>query len=194
MNLDDQPILEAYLIGCVLAFILHLVVVAETYIVTWFVKGNVLRKNLNKLKDPAGQGFKMAAATFALLLFIGTIASWLAVLQYVFQIFWTPIQVIREALSSIPEEIKLIRFPLMNNPNLSREAVWAYQYALGVKAGAIPNATQMAWELEEIGDYYPSFNHEVALRTLRSLGGVDHETISEVLARMRNAEGDEEAF
>ena len=52
----------------------------------------------------------------------------------------------------------------------------------------------MAWELEEIDGYYPSFNNEVALEALGSLGGVDHETLSEVLARMRNAKEAEEAL
>lgn len=194
MNLDDHPYLSIYLVGCLLAFCLHFVVIAEGYIIGWAFKENVLRKNLNKIKDPSEQGFKFTAIMFVFGLVTGTIMSWLGVLQYLWQIFWIPLAAVREALSSAPEEIKLLRFPLKNNPNLAREAVWAYLYALGVRAGAIPNATQMAWELEEVGDYYPSFNHEVALGTLGSLGGVDHETISEVLARMRNAKEAEEAF
>ena len=187
MNLDDHPYLSVYLMGCLLAFFLHFVVMAEGYMIDWVSKGNVLRKNLNKIKDPSQQGFKATAIMFAFGLIIGTVMSWLGVLLYLWQIFWIPLRAIRDALSSAPEEIKLLRFPLKNNPNLARESVWAYLNALGIKAGTIPNPTQMAWELEEIGDYYPSFNSDVALEALRSLGGIDQEILSEVSAHLRNA-------
>lgn len=187
MNLDEHPYLSIYLAGCLAAFCLHFVSAAGFFIVEWASKDDVLKKNLNKIKDPSQQGFKFTAIMFSMSLVAGTVVSWLGVLLYLWVIFWTPLIAIRGAFSSVPEEIKLLRFPLKNNPNLTREAVWAYAYALGVKAGTIPDPMNMAWELGEIGGYYPSFNSHVALETLRSLGGVDHETLSEALAHMRNA-------
>lgn len=194
MNLDDHPYVSIYLVGCVFAFCLYFVVIAENYIIDWVFKGNVFKKNLNKIKDPAEQSFKFEAGMFAFYLVIGTISSWLGVLSHLWQIFWKPLAVMRDLFLSVPEEIKLLRFPLMNNPNLSREAVWAYLYAYNIKTGAIPDARLMAWELEEIGDYYPSFNNEVALKTLGSLCEVDQETISNVLAHLRIEKEADDAF
>lgn len=191
MNLDEHPYLSIYLVGCVVAFCLALVVTVEAHLVSWIAKGNVFRKNLNKIKDPASTGFKMTAGMFVFGLVSGTIMSWLGVLQYLWQIFWIPLSVLRDAFAPVPEEVKLLRFPLMNNPDLSREAVFAYLYALGVRAGTRPDAWQMANELEEIGGYYPSFNSEVALQTLGSLGAVDQEMLSEALARVKASKEEE---
>lgn len=178
MNLDEHPILSVYLTGCLFAFFLFFVVIVETYLVTWFFKGNILRRNLNKVQDPAGQGFKVEAVKFAIGLTIATISSWLAVLQFTFQIVWIPIKVLREALASVPEEIKSIRFPLLNNPDLSREAVWAYLYALNTKGGVTPNAWEINNDLYGVGAYYPSFNKQSALEILGSLKVVDQEILS----------------
>lgn len=87
-----------------------------------------------------------------------------------------------------------MQFPLKNNPKLSREAVFAYAYALGVRGGSSPDWWQMEQELREIEGYYPSFNSEVALKTLGSLGVVDPETISKVLVSMENTKEADEAF
>lgn len=186
MNLDEYPILEGYLAGCVFAFFLYFFVVVESYVVSWIFKGNVLRKNLNKIKNPSEQGFKHEAMVFLGFLLLGVVGSWLSVLTYAWSILWLPIAAVREALSSVPEEIKLLRFPLHNNPDLSKEAVWAYLKALAIKSGALPNAIHLSWELEEINGYYPKFNNEVALGKLGSLVGVDQDILSEVSARMKD--------
>lgn len=178
MNLDEHPILFAYLMGCLFAFFLHFVVIAETYLVTWFFKGNILRRNLKKIQDPEGQGFKVEAGIFAINLTIVTVSSWLAVLQFTFQIVWIPMKVLREAFASVPEEIKSIRFPLLNNPDLSREAVWAYLYALNTKGGVTPNSWEINNDLYGVGAYYPSFNKQSALEILGSLKVVDQEILS----------------
>lgn len=188
MNLDDHPYLSGYLLGCVIAFFLGLVVAVESYILSWLFKGNILQKNLNKIKDPATYGFKANFGLFTFGLFTSVLMSWLGVLQYLWTIFWVPIRMLRELLSSTPEEIKALRFPLMNNPELSREAVYAYAYALGVKAGAIPSPWQIAQELKYIEGFYPSFNPKRALETLKSLGVIEQETISEALAELDSIE------
>lgn len=169
------------------AFCLALVVVAERYIIGWAFKGNIFKKNLNKIKDPSTLSFKLSSMMFAFSLITGTAMSWLGVLQYVFYIFWLPLVVIREALSPTPEEIKMLRFPLMNNPNLARESVWAYLHALDIKMGTEPSATQMGWNLEEISGFYPSFNAEVALKTLGSLVDIDPDTLADTMYRYNSA-------
>lgn len=182
MNLDDHPYLSTYLLGCVFAFSLGVAVVVEGYLIDWLFKGNVFRKNLNKIRDPAEQGLKHDVGLFAFGLTTGTVFSWLGVLQYLWRLLWTPLTAIREAFSSVPEDIKALRFPLQNNPGMSREAVWAYAYALGAKAGTVPTASQMAWELEQVQGFYPSFQNDVALRTLDSLNVVDKAIISKLLS------------
>jgi hypothetical protein len=188
MNLDDHPYLAFYLVGCAAAFCLAFVVQVEAYFIGWATKGNTLRKNLKKIQDPAGNNFKVTVSVFAFGLVSGVISSWIGVLQYFWRIVWMPMSVLREALTSTPEEIKLLRFPLMNNPTLSREAVFAYAYALGVKAGSRPDAWQIANELKEIEGYHPTFNCEIALQTLNSLNAIDPQTLSEALARMKEAD------
>ncbi len=188
MNFDDHPYLLGYLIGSAVAVLLGVFVVIETLILGWLFKGNILQKNLNKIKDPETYGFKVNAGLFVFGLFTGALMSWLGVLQYLWQIIWTPIRVLRELLSSTPEEIKTLRFPLMNNPELSREAVYAYAYALGVKAGAIPSSWQIAQELKDIEGFYPSFNPKRALESLKSLGVIEQETMSEALAELDSIE------
>lgn len=185
--MDDHPYLLGYLIGSAVAFFLGFFLLVETYIFAWIFKGNLLRKNLNKIQDPSTQGFKVSASAFVATLVAGTLMSWLGVLQYVWGIFWLPLNLIREALTSVPEEVKLLRYPLINNPNLSRESVWAYASALNIKTGVAANAFQMSLGLDEIQSYYPSFDSEAALETLRLLRVVDEQTLSEVMDRVRES-------
>lgn len=189
--MDDHPYLLGYLIGCAVAFFLGIFVVLEGYIVAWIFKGNVLRSNLNKIQDPSTQGFKADATLLVVGLLSGIVMSWLGVLQYLWRVFSIPLNAIRETLSSVPEQVKSLRYPLLNNPNLSRESVWAYAYALGVRTGARADAAQMRYELEEVGSYYPSFESEAALETLRSLGVISEQTISEAMALVRVSKEDD---
>ena len=188
--MDDHPYLLGYLIGSAVAMFLGLFIVLEGYIVSWIFKGNVLRKNLAKIQDPSNQGFKVNASMLAFNLVTAAVMSWLGVLQYLWQAFSIPLYAIREALSPVPEEIKSLRYPLLNNPNLSRESVWAYAYALGVSVGGSANAGQMQYELEEIEGYYPSFKSETALETLRSLGLISDQTVYEAIALVRASKED----
>lgn len=185
--MDDHPYLLGYLVGSGVAVFLGLFVILEFQILSWIVKGNVCRGNLNKIQDPETQGFKASAKLFLVNSLEAAVMSWLAVLQYLWRAFWMPISVVREALSSVPEEIKSLRYPLYNNPDLSRESVWAYACALKIKTGATVNAIHMKWGLEEIEGYYPSFDSEAALATLQSLVAIDEQTLIEVISRIRES-------
>lgn len=177
--------LGIYLFGSALAVFLGIVLVIEGYIITWATKDNVLRKNLEKIGDPKQSSLAVNVGTFLLGLLFGAVMSWLGVLQYLLQIVWVPIKTLRELFSSVPEEIKLLRFPLKNNPYLSREAVFAYFYALRVKAGSKPSVWEITDELNTISGYYPSFSKEGAIHTLESLAVVDKEMISNALETIR---------
>lgn len=180
MNLNDHPNFVIYLAGCVVAFLLFLLHTVAASILSWISKDNVLKKNVNKIKDPNGVGLAVKASLYVLLALFNAAFSWLGVLFLAGGIIWLPFAYLREALSSVPEEIKLLRFPLRNNPNLSREAVWAYLYALGVKSGATPDPRSINDELYGIGVFHPSFNRQLALETLSSLKVVDPEVVSQV--------------
>ena len=178
--MDDHPYLLGYLIGSAVAIFLGLFIVLEGYIVSWIFKGNVLRKNLAKIQDPSNQGFKANVSMLAFNLVTAAVMSWLGVLQYLWQALSIPLYAIREALSSVPEEIKSLRYPLLNNPDLSKESVWAYAYALGIKTGSRADGVQIQYDLEEVKTYYPSFNAEIALEALKSLGVISEQTVSDV--------------
>lgn len=182
--------LTGYLVGCAAAFFLGIFVVLEGYIVSWVFKGNVLRSNLSKIQDPSGQGFKVNAILLAVGLLSGVVMSWLGVLQYLWRAFALPLTAIRDALSSVPEQVKSLRYPLLNNPDLSRESVWAYVCALGVSTGTRTDPVQMKWNIEEVEGYYPSFKSETALEMLRSLGVVEEQTVLEAIALVRAAKED----
>lgn len=95
------------------------------------------------------------------------------------------LNVVRESLTTKPESVKALRFPLRNNPNMSREAVWAYLSALSVKAGEKqPNEIDLLYFLDEVADYYPAFNKQVALNQLKDLDFTNKNIIISVLSEL----------
>jgi len=64
---------------------------------------------------------------------IGSALSWVGVVVGLVKFAIVFLRIIRDVVAQTPEAIKVLRYPLRNNPDLSREAVWAYVYALGIK-------------------------------------------------------------
>jgi hypothetical protein len=84
-----------------------------------------------------------------------------------------------------PEGIKRLRFPLRNNPDMPRESVWAYLHALNVEVGGEPpSETALVDSLNEVTDYYPSFDRVAALKQLESLKVISQDVTSASLARI----------
>jgi len=182
MQTDIHPYLLIYLIGCALVVFLTLFKVVVFWFIGWITKENILNKNLKKLQYPDEETF-----TSKFLLFFGTLVleaalSWVNVLVIIFQIIKMLLTVIREALTTKPEAVKALRFPLRNNPNMSREAVWAYLSALQIKVGEKqPSESDLLYSLEEVEDYYPSFNKQAALNQLKDLNIISKDIILSTL-------------
>jgi hypothetical protein len=171
MRIDEHPYLFLYLAGCVLSLILIVLGNLVAGVVGWITRANIVNKNLKKLLPP--QTFAVKAS-----LLLGTIAfsvalSWINVLLVLlWQIPVSLFGILRELFSSTPETIKLLRFPLKNNPYLSREAVWAYVQALQIKLGQIqPGESALRASLDEVFGYYPTFDRAKALNKLKALSG-----------------------
>ena len=92
--------------------------------------------------------------------------------------------VARDALSPVPQAVRQLRFPLKNNPSLPAESVWAYLYALGIRAGNVPpDEPGLAEEIDEIFSNLPDFDRAAALRQLDALDVVKPSVIAAVASR-----------
>lgn len=186
MWIDQHPYLFVYLLGCVLVVLLSVFNVTLFWTIAWITKANVVRKNLKKL-EPADDETSLAVKASAFVgAFVFEVAlSWIGVLVAVWQVASMLLKTLREAVTSTPEEIKLLRFPLHNNPNLSREAVWAYVHALRIKVGeASPDERTLLQSLHNAREQHPSFDRSTALSQLNGLNVVSEAIISSAQRRV----------
>ena len=182
MPADIHPYLSIYLIGCALVVFLTLFKVVFFWFIGWITKENILNKNLKKLQYPDEKTFTSKALLFLGVIVLEAALSWVNVLIIIFQIIKILLNVIREALTTMPEAVKTLRFPLRNNPNMSREAVWAYLSALQIQVGEKqPNESDLLYSLDEVADYYPSFNKQIALNQLKDLNIISNGIILSTL-------------
>lgn len=181
MWIDEHPYLAIYLIGCVFVLILMIFKMTLFWFIDWITKGDVLKKNLKKLNRD-DESFRSKVVTFVLIVVFEVVLSWINVIVATWQIITTLLKVARETLASTPEAIKVLRFPLKNNPSMSREAVWAYLQALNIKAGGqIPEAGQLLGELNQLHEWHASFDREAALNQLKVLNVLSADVISSAL-------------
>jgi hypothetical protein len=93
--------------------------------------------------------------------------------------------VLREVFTSVPQEIKQLRFPLYNNPDMSREAVWACMRALQARAGGnLATASELLGSLQAVIDNYKHFDAGLALKHLKELNVVSAEAIDSAMQRL----------
>ncbi len=185
MLIDTHPYIFIYLLGSVLVVLLTLFKTALFYTVDWMIRANVLQKNMRKLLQPDESSFgDKALKSFGLLL-VEAFLSWVNVAVILWQILSALFRVARDQLQAAPEAISILRFPLRNNPDMSRETVWAYCQALGVKAGhKLPTKEELVNSLNEISRYYPTFDRVAALKHLESLNTVNPEVTLASLAEL----------
>jgi len=182
MWLDQHPFLLFYIVGCGLVLALTLFKLVFFWSINWIIRANVLQRNVMKLAPPVDTTFsERCTKVFAVVIF-EALLSWINVVVIIWQIVATTFGILRDQLQPAPEAIKLLRFPLRNNPDMSRESVWAYCHSLGIRAGQeIPSKETLLKSLYEISGYYPDFDKSLALRQLESLEAVDSLTIAESL-------------
>ena len=105
--------------------------------------------------------------------------------HYLWQIPTAPFRVLRDVFTPTPEEIKLLRFPLRNNPEMSRESVWAYVLALQVKSGdKLPDESALLTSLKEMSNHYHTFDSRTALKQLDNLKVISPEVMTASLKRL----------
>ena len=110
---------------------------------------------------------------YGLMILFNVALSWIGVVMSLGAMLAILFSTARELLTTIPEEIKLLRYPIKNNPNLSSEAVWAYAVAVNLKTGTDWSEGLLRNELNNIADDYPSFNRQSAIKVLEGLKVVD---------------------
>ena len=191
MLIDDHPYLFFYLVGCILVVVFFLVKITIFWVINWITKGNILNKNLKKLLPPDERNFGEKVALFFGALILEMALSWINVVIVLWQITSTLFRTAREVFSSTPEAIKLLRFPLRNNPNLSRESVWAYMFALQIKIGERqPNESELLMTLNDLFGYYPSFDRMAALKQLEILNVISSDVMFSTVSHLSHSKGE----
>lgn len=177
-----------YIVGCVAAVVLALLKVALHYFLEWVTKANVVQKNLRKIDPPPKTSFASKASGFALLLIFEAALSWINVAIVLFwQIPAMLLVTLREVFSATPERVKVLRFPLRNNPTMSPEAVWAHTFALGQVFGQRrPNVRELLESLDAVSRKATGFHPIVALDHLSSLKAVDGDMIGPTLEALKS--------
>jgi hypothetical protein len=88
--------------------------------------------------------------------------------------------------TSQPEEIRLLRYPFFNNPNMSREAVWAYTKAIDIKSGIEWDVDDLHDSLKDLVLVYPTFNSLSAIKVLGDLNVVSLKHTKELATRIKD--------
>jgi len=181
MFIDQHPYLSIYFLGSLLVILLTFVKIVFFYIINWTIKANIINKNLEKLSKPDDKAWYLKFLSSLGVLLVEAALSWINVVVVLGQMIYETVKILRDLLTSVPEEIKKLRFPLKNNPMLSKEAVWAYSTALYIKIGqALPNENVIIASIEDVLDNRPDFNYQIALDHLDSLNVVNSEIIASV--------------
>jgi hypothetical protein len=193
MFIDQHPYLSIYLLGSLLVILLAFMKIPLFYMIDWFTKELIAIRNLEKLNEPDNKAWYLK-----ILIFLGSLVpdvalSWVGVILVFGQIIYLVIKVLRDVFTSVPEEIKVLEYPLRNNPLLTKEAVWVYVMALCIKKGeALQNENAMVAEIEKVLDSRPDFNCENALDQLDNLKVMNSEIISSVKSILAEKHGYQE--
>jgi hypothetical protein len=180
---DDHPYLAIYLLGSALTTVLIVAKLVLHWVLAWITSANILATNLNKLQPVAPQtSVRRRAGKWLGLFLLEAALSWINVLAIAWQILSLLLRTARDALSSAPETVQRLRFPLRRNPNLAPESVWAYLLALGIRAGDLPpDEAHLSRQLDDLCSELPHFDRKAALRQLEALEVVPPSTISGVV-------------
>ena len=184
--LGNHPYLALYLLGGALAVVLTLGHVVLGYVLRWVTKGNIIAANLRKLEPPRPETtfWKEAAKFVGNVLFNATL-SWIFVVFIVWIILTLVLHTARDALSSVPESIKQLRFPLKNNSDLPAESVWAHLKALEIRNGKPLDQAGLFVSL--VKEVPPRFDRWAAVERLEALDVVKPSVLVELKEMMKDA-------
>jgi hypothetical protein len=164
-----NDILLIYLSGAVATLLLHVFHIAFFWAFAWLTNEHVLKSNLKKLEAPDHRKWHEKLVASSVPIAIDVFFSWLAVPFMVWKIFVRLLTVLKMRFASIPEEIKKLRFPLWNNPNMSTETVWAYSNALSVLGGDTVDWGELVRRLNNLELAVPDVDREKAIEIFEGL-------------------------
>lgn len=192
MFLDLNEYVSIYLLGCFIAFILLMFNTLFLWFLQWLTKANVVENNLKKLEPPNDATFLQKASIYIITLIIELSLSWISVLVQIWLTLTSILKILREVFTETPESIKLLRFPLKTNPNMTREGVWAHLMALQLVAeGRELSCVELVDSLNDIKYYYSTFEREHAVKQLKLLNTFSVETINATLSNLAVQEEDD---
>jgi hypothetical protein len=182
-----EPYFYIYLAGCICYALLIPIKMIILYFLSWITKDNILIKNIKKINPPDQKhAFKDRLIVYGIFIGVDVTLSWINVAIVLWLIAVELFSVLRHLLTSVPDEIKLLRFPLKNNPHMPRESVWSHMTALNVKLGApVPMTSTLIQDLNVVRGYHQSFDRISALKQLDSLRIINSETISSALKELQ---------
>jgi hypothetical protein len=185
-----EPYFYFYLAGCICYALLLPAKMIILYFLCWITKDNILIRNIKKINPPDEKyTFKTRLVVYGMFIAVDVTLSWINVAIVLWQIAVELFSVLRHFFTSVPEEIKLLRFPLKNNPHMPRESVWAHMTALSVKLGElIPMDSTLIQSLDDVHGNYQSFGRISALKQLDNLNIISSETISSALKQLQSAD------
>jgi hypothetical protein len=177
MWLEEHPLLAIYLLGGCVVLILALFKMALFAAISWVIRHDVLNKNIKKILPPEERPFRTRLLMASGVLAFEMLLSWINVAVILWQMGIQLLGLFRDQLQPAPEAIKELRFPLRNNPDMSREAVWAYTTALGARAGhGEPTVDGLLQSLQAVAECYTDFSPSSAIYQLEGLRAVREET------------------
>ncbi|MEW8403719.1 MAG: hypothetical protein AB2689_28885 [Candidatus Thiodiazotropha taylori] len=180
-SLDIHPYLLIYLIGCVLVVVMLPIQMTLFWIIKWVTKENNLNKNLKKLQPPKEEGLLQRFLFVIVMIVIEALLSWINVIVILFKTLKYILSILRESLTQKPEIVKSLRFPLWNNPDMTRESVWAHYTGLRIHAaGEQLDESDLHYSLNEVEGFYPYFDKKEAISQLKHLKVIDNEILSSV--------------
>jgi hypothetical protein len=178
--------LEIYLLGSATVAVLSILKYLYFNAIAWIFKVHVINKNLAKISLDSQLTFWEKLGTFGVALFFESLLSWINVPIICWQFFHETIKVLRESISTVPEDIKILRYPLKNNPNLEAEIVWAYSQALNFKNGTVFSSLDLANSLVELKNKNKYFQSNKAINSLKSLAVYPTDVVDEIEIRLRS--------
>ena len=178
--------LEIYLLGSAAVTVLSILKFLYFNAIAWVFKEHVINKNLAKISlDPKLSLWEKLGA-FSIALFFESLLSWINVPIICWQFFYETIKILRESLSNVPEDVKLLRYPLKNNPNLEAEVVWAYAQALNFKNGTVFSPYELVNSLIELKNNIKYFQPIKAVNSLKSLDVYPTNLFEEIEIRLKS--------
>lgn len=178
--------LQIYLAGSATVIVLGIIKFFYFKTILWIFKIDIINKNLAKISLEPKLSFWEKVGAFFIALIFESLLSWINVLVILWQFIYQTIKILRDVFLTVPEDIKSLRFPLKNNPDLDAETVWAYTQALSFKNGNTFSSDELGNSLIELRNGIKYFQPIKATLLLRSLGTHSNDLIDEIDEKLRD--------